>query len=104
MDAHGRTQRLVDPVDRIKHEAWPAVAKNDRRDHHMQTVKAAGCKEARERGGAALDEHAAQSHFTEAGEDRRWGDMPIDLGESKDLDAAGMAPARALRGDDEAAG
>ena len=59
-------------------------------------------KETRERVGAALDEHAAQSDLGEAGEDRGRRDMSVYRRQSEYLDAGKLAT-RALRHHDNSA-
>jgi hypothetical protein len=91
MDAHRRTQRLIDSVDRTERETRPAIAKDDWRDDHMQTIETARREEARESVGAALDEHATKSNVGQASEDRCWRHLSVHRRQGKDLDIGKLA-------------
>ena len=68
----------------------------------MQSIETAGRKETRERIGAALDEHAAQSDLGETREDggRRY--VAVSRGQCENLDPGDLAT-RSLRYDDNSA-
>ena len=102
MNPHGRAQRVIEAVDRIERETWLAAAKDDRRDDHMQAIEAASLEKPQDGVGAPFDQHAPQSGLGEAGEDRRWRDMPIDRRQSEIFDVAKRAR-RAMRRHDKAA-
>ena len=102
MDSYRRTQRVLEAVDESEREARRAIAEDDRRDDHVQAIETARREETRESGGAALDEHAAQSDLGEAGEYgcRRY--MSVNRRQSENLDAGDLAP-RSLRDDHNSA-
>ena len=65
MRAHVHAHGLVGALDRRQRDAGPARAQNNRRDDHMQSIKATCHKEARNGVGATLDQYSAQSTGTE---------------------------------------
>jgi hypothetical protein len=98
MHARGRAQCLLDPINRVEHDAWAAGAENDGCDNDVQAVEAARGKKARDRIGATLDENTPQAALGESGKDRRWRNAPVHCRQSDDFDS-GQRTLRSLRGD-----
>jgi glycosyltransferase 2 family protein len=102
MHSHRRAQRLVDVVDSGKREPGAAAAKENRRDDHVQAIEAAGFQKPRQRVGATLDEHAAQSHLGKTRENIRRLDMAVVRRQGKNIDVVTRAARSARRHDDAA--
>ena len=66
VDRHA--QGLIGALDRRQDEACAPGAENDRRDHHVQAVEAAGGEKPRNGIGAAFNQHAAHAAIGQRGE------------------------------------
>src|SRR3974390_1927196 len=87
MGAHRDAFRLIGPLKRRQDKTWPSIAEDDGCYHDVQTIKAAGGKETRDRIGATLDEYAAHSAFGQLGEDCARSYAAVDEGQRDNLDA-----------------
>jgi len=67
---HGRTQRVIAMRHWRERDAAAAGAQDDRRDHDVKAIEAAGRDETRDRVRAALDQHAPEAAPGQRGEDR----------------------------------
>jgi hypothetical protein len=45
MCAHWRSHCVLEAIDRTERKAWSTGTKDEWRNHHMQTIEAAGLKE-----------------------------------------------------------
>jgi len=100
---HRRTQRLVAARHRLERDAAAPGAEDDRRDHDVQPVEAAGREERRHRVRAALDHDAAEAALGERRQDRGRRDRAIGRRQAYALDPARQRGPRALRRDRQAA-
>jgi hypothetical protein len=87
MRAHLHAHGLVGALDRRQRDAGSARAQNERRDNHVQSVKATCRKEARNGVGATFDQYSAQSASTECCKNSRGRKLPIGGGQPKELNA-----------------
>ena len=69
MCAHWRSHRLLEAIDRAERKAWPTGTEDQWRDHHMQTIEAAGLKKTRHGIRAAFNQDAPQPKFGETCQD-----------------------------------
>ena len=97
MCVHLQAQGLIGALDRRQDEARPSRAENDRRDHHMQPVEAAGGEKARQRIGAAFDQHPMHAALGEGSEDVIWCDHTIRCWKRDNLHARRRRALRAFR-------
>ncbi len=86
MRAHRHPHGLVGALDRRQRNTGPARAQDDRRNDHVQPVKAACRQETRHCVGAAFDQDPAHPASTECCKDCRWRKVPIASGQPKNLD------------------
>ena len=98
MRAHRHPHGLVGALDRRQRDAGPARAQNDRRDDHVQSVKAACRKEARNGVGATFDQYPAHPASTERCKDGRRRKVPIGSGQPNKLDARDRSSGFSFRG------
>ena len=98
MHAHRHAHGLVGALDRRQRDAGPARAQNDRRDDHVQPVKATCRKEARNGVGATLDQYPTQSTGTECCKDSRRRNVPIGSGQPNKLNARDRSNGLSFRG------
>ena len=104
MRAHGYAHGLVGALDRRQRNAGPARAKNDRRDDHVQAVKAACGKKARHGVRTAFDQYPAHTAGTERCKDSRGRKVPIAGGQPKQLNARDRRRGFSFRGYQDATG
>ena len=98
MRAHLHAHSLVGALDRRQRDAGSARAQNDRRDDHVQPVKATCRKEARDGIGATFDQYPAQSTGTERCKDGRGRKLPIGGGQPNKLNARDRSSGLSFRG------
>ena len=85
MRAHRHPHGHVGAFDRRQRDARAARAQNDRRDDHVQSVKASRRKKARDGVGATFDQYPAHAASTQRSKDSRRRKLPIGSGQPKKL-------------------
>jgi hypothetical protein len=85
MRAHRHPHGHVGAFDRRQRDARAARAQNDRRDDHVQSVKASCRKKARDCVGATFDQYPAHTASTQRSKDSRRRKVPIGSGQPDKL-------------------